>query len=118
MSHRAHYPSKKKLSRSEAMDVLRRGPDPKWFEPWAERGVLLAAMNAGQYGYVHVYGDIDEPQYDLLRFHDREGLAWALEHLHKQHPRCGEQCRGLFYFAPDEPLRLRLVIEADGEDDR
>lgn len=114
--HRATFPSRKRLTDTEALDVLRRGPDPAWFKPWAERGVLLAAMRAGRYGYVHVTGDSAAPEYDLRLFPDREGLSWALHHLHSAHPRCGDQCHGLFYFMPDEGLTLRLVIEPDEDD--
>lgn len=110
----ADYPSKRHLTRSEAMDVLRHGPDPKWFEPWAEHGVVLPGVTERKfrYGYVHMSGGTN----DVRMFLDREGLSWGLEALHKEHSKCDE-CQGLFYFGPDEPLRLRMVIEADDSDD-
>ncbi|MDH6236232.1 hypothetical protein [Cryobacterium sp. CG_9.6] len=115
----ADYPSKRGLSRSDAMRVLSNGPDPKWFEPWASHGVLLpgVAERNSRYGYVHIVGGTEGPyQYDVHLFGDREGLSWSLEHLHEDHPRCGDECHGLFYFTADEPIRLRLVVEADEED--
>ena len=68
---------------------------------------------------LHVHGGPGEPiQYDVRLFGDREGLAWALERLYEDHPACGDECHGLFYFLPDEPLRLRLEIELDDEDEQ
>lgn len=120
---RADYPGKKKLSRSDQVGVLRSGPELKWFEPWAERGVLMPDHSIhplhSRYGYVHItYGDPASPflRYDVNLFRTREGLAWALEALHKDRPRCGADCHGVLYFTPDEPLRLRLVVEAPDRD--
>lgn len=120
----ADYPGKKALTEAEANRVLANGPDLKWFESgWAEHGVLLANTSK-RYGYIHVLPadeDDDQPRtYEIHLFDDRESLAWALDFLHEQHPECpSDECLGLFYITPDEPIRLRLVIEEDdaGEDD-
>lgn len=113
------YPGKPKLSRADRMNVLKFGADPAWFEPWITRGVLLpgAPEHKSMYGYIHVHGGTDEPfQYDVCMFRDRSGLSWGLERLHKGHSEC-EECQGLFYFTPDEPLHMRMVVEVDPEDD-
>lgn len=119
----ADYPGKRSLTEAEANRVLADGPDLKWFESgWAEHGVLLGDVSQ-RYGYIHVLPadeDDDQPRkYDIHLFDDRQGLAWALELLHDEHPECpSDDCLGLMYITPDEPIRLRLVIEEDdaGED--
>jgi hypothetical protein len=104
------YPSKKSLSRSEAMGVLRNGPQIAWFEPWIQRGVLFSAPTGskGEYGYVHMRGGAADPE--AMTFRDRQGLAWNLEHLYRTHTHCAD-CEGVFYFAPDEPIRMRIEVE-------
>jgi hypothetical protein len=117
---KANYPNKEWLSEREAMGVLRNGPDLAWFKGWAEHGVLMPAGATGQAfrcGYVHVCGGYEEPAiYDVHLFYDREGLAWALEVLYSRHPNHTVDCQ-LWYFTRDEPLRLRMVVELDDEDD-
>jgi hypothetical protein len=110
------YPSKQWLSRSEAMHVLKDGPLPKWFEPWAAHGVLFAGLTEHGYGYVHVHGSGGALQCDVATWTTQDGLNWGLQDLHMSHSRCDE-CQGVLYFAPDEPLRLRLVVEVDDEED-
>jgi hypothetical protein len=115
-----NYPDKKRLTQAEAMRVLADGPQLNWFHGWAERGIMLANLSQ-RWGFVHVIPDEDADQmrrYDIHVFKSRAELAWALEHLHKEHPACGDECLGLFYFTPDELLRLRLEIELDDEDEQ
>jgi hypothetical protein len=109
----ADYPSKKSLSEREAMDVLRNGPQIQWFEPWITRGTVFHDSDRirHMHGYVHMRGGPGEPtRYDVKMSYDRTDLAWWLENLYKSHGDCGG-CQGLFYFQPDRPVRLRMVIE-------
>jgi hypothetical protein len=123
----ADYPGKRSLSDIDAQRVLQSGPDPKWFEPWAERGVHLSNATSHGYGYFHVYSIAGSFQYDFAAWPTEEGLSLGLDALYHHHtgrgfqedrtyPRC-EDCQGVMYFMPDEPLRLRLVIEQDDEDE-
>lgn len=115
-AQRVDYPSRRVLSKPEAMRVLQSGPDPKWFEPWAEHGVLFPGVAKRRYGYIHVHGSPESLECDVATWDSREGLSWGLEALYKRHSRC-DQCQGVLYFAPDEPLRLRLLVEVDDLDD-
>lgn len=121
----ADYPSKKRLTETEMHDELRNGPDPDWFQPWAERGVMLGNLTTHGYGYIHVYSIAGSFQYDFAAWPTEEGLRYGLQALHSHHtrqglvldrtyPRC-EECQGIVYFAPDQPPRLHLVIEPDDE---
>ncbi|GLI28503.1 hypothetical protein ARHIZOSPH14_27450 [Agromyces rhizosphaerae] len=121
------YPGKRSLSETEARRVLQSGPDPTWFEPWAERGVNLSNATSHPYGYFHVYSVAGSFQYDFAAWPTEEGLCWGLEALWNHHtgrglqeersyPRC-EECQSVVYFTADEPLRMRLVIEQDDEDE-
>lgn len=109
---RANYPGKRVLTWAEAESVLRHGPLPAWFQPWAERGVILPGLTRHGYGYLHVYSVDGSFQYDFAAWADQEGLNWGLESLYKGHSRC-DDCRGVLYFVPDQPLKLRIVIEKD-----
>lgn len=114
------YPGRPRLSRADELRVLSDGPALHWFQPWAELGVLVPSVTERKFrfGYVHVLGAKGAPpRYDVHLFWDREGLSWDLENLHRNHPRCGDDCQGLFYFQPDEPVRLRMVIETDDDED-
>jgi len=118
------FPGKKRLTESEAIGALKDGPEPKWFEPWAERGVVLADITK-RYGYVHVLPadeDTWTPErphaYDMHLFDSRGELAYALQRLHNEHPLCpGDDCLGLFYFTPDQPIRLYGVVELDEDEE-
>ncbi|WP_315070325.1 hypothetical protein [uncultured Microbacterium sp.] len=123
----ADYPSKKRLSEAEALEALDHGPKPEWLEPWIERGVMLANLTKHGYGYVHVYSVAGSFQYDFAAWPDQEGLNWGLDALWQHHskqsplgdrsyPRC-EECQGIVYFTPDQPVRLHLVVEQDDLDD-
>lgn len=119
MSVRADYPSKRVLTEIESLRVLRDGPRLEWFEPWAEHGVVLANLSQ-RFGFIHVLPDEEADQmrrYDIHLFDSQEALAWALDRLHTVHPACGDDCLGLFYFTPDEPVRFRLVVEPDDDED-
>lgn len=109
---RADYPSKRGLSKPEAMRVLSNGPDAKWFEPWAKHALLFPGLTQRSYGYIHVRGSQESLHCDVATWDSREGLNWGLEALYKRHSGCTE-CQGVLYFAPVEPLRLRLVVEVD-----
>lgn len=122
---RADYPSKTWLSEAEAMDVLRRGADPAWFEPAYQRAVIIPhrSARAYRYGLIRVYGDSAAPEaYDVQLSWDREGLAWALEaqwsglfpDARKGEPRLPYD---VFFFSADQPLKLRIVIEEDDRED-
>ncbi|MGM7699442.1 hypothetical protein [Microbacterium sp. A84] len=125
----ADYPGKKYLTESEQNKVLASGPDPKWFEPWAERGVHMTDATKYGYGYIHVHSTHGSFNYDFAAWDTKEGLGRGLEDLWERHqdkpnrldsyPKC-EGCQGVVYFMPDEPLHLRLVVELDdeGEDDQ
>ncbi|MDB5243888.1 MAG: hypothetical protein JWP57_4514 [Spirosoma sp.] len=110
----ADYPSKKRLTEYEAKDLAQRGAELAWYEPWAEHGVLMPAGAKGEpfrCGYVHVGGDAN-----VHLFHDRQGLSRALEALWRDHPEQSNDCE-LWYFTPDEPIRLRMVVELGDEPD-
>ncbi|MBM7025039.1 hypothetical protein [Clavibacter zhangzhiyongii] len=108
---RVDYPSKTWLSESEAMGELRHGPEIKWFEPLVTRVVLVTDVPGGKppYGLVHMRGRAGSRP-EVKTFYDRSELAWALGIRVKRHAAC-VNCQGLFYFAPDEPVRLRMVAE-------
>jgi hypothetical protein len=121
---RADYPSKQTLTETEVIRVLRDGPDPKWFQPWADQVILFPGLTKHSWGYIHVYSSNGSFQYDFAVWADKEGLSWGLEDLHGRHttrsrkssyPRC-DDCLGILYFVPDEPLRMYLVIEVDEEE--
>lgn len=122
---KADYPGKKHLSKTEAMDALSRGPKPEWFEPWVQRGVMLSSLTEHGYGYIHVYSIAGSFQYDFAAWPDQEGLSLGLDALWHHHtgrglqldadyPRC-EDCQGVVYFTPDQPIRLHIVVEQDDE---
>lgn len=121
----ADFPGKQSLTEVEAAHSLQRGPDLKWFEPWATRVIDMTGVNRGQYGYVHVYMRNGGFRVDSASWPTEEGLARGLEDLWRDHggeglrsdpsyPRC-DDCLGVSYFVADEEPRLRAVIEPDGE---
>lgn len=124
----ADYPSKRSLTETEANNALKNGPELKWFEPWAERAVNISDITPHPYGYTHVYNTAHGGfNYDFASFGNKEDLALGLEDLWRRHtgrgfttdptfPKCRD-CQGIIYFAPDEPLRLYLVIEQDDDGD-
>ncbi|AZH79147.1 MULTISPECIES: hypothetical protein [Microbacterium] len=124
----ADYPSKHSLTETEANNALQFGPDLAWFEPWAERAINISDVTTHAYGYTHVYSSHGSFNYDFASWPTKEGLALGLEDLWRDHtgrgftttdrtfPKC-QDCQGVVYFAPDEPLRLYLVIEQDDDED-
>lgn len=94
-----NYPGKQALSESEAMTVLRRGPEPGWFEPFAQRQGFAAPNAPFRYALVHMHGD---PLWgDMRTFWSEEDLRWAMENAyrwHRNHDCPG--CQGLFYLTP------------------
>ncbi|WP_353816283.1 hypothetical protein [Agromyces sp. SYSU T00266] len=120
MSIRVSWPGKHNLTDREADEVLRSGPKPSWFEPAYRRAILLADVRH-RYGLVRVFTDGTESvHYDFEFFDDRQGLAWALDAQWGRRSQESDRPRlpyDVYYFVPDEPLRLRLVIEYDDEDE-
>ncbi|MEV8174968.1 hypothetical protein [Microbacterium sp. NPDC079176] len=122
---RVDLPSKTWLSESEAMDVLRRGADPAWFEPAYQRAVVIPHRpeRAYRYGLIRIYGDPAAPEaHDIQLFWDREGLSGALEVQWSdliQNTRPGEPRLpyDVFFFELDQSPRLYLVIEQDEDDE-
>lgn len=107
----ALYPSKAGLSKFEVEQVRDHGPDPKWFEPWAQHVVLFPGVAPEPYGLIHLHGD----QSDVATWSSADGLNWGLDALYRSDTQC-EDCGGVLYFALDEP-HLRAVIELDDEDE-
>jgi hypothetical protein len=106
------YPSKAgPLSKLEAEQVHNHGPNPTWFEPWAQHVVLFPGVVEQVYGLIHVHGD----QSDVSTWDNPVGLSHGLDDLWRVHADCGD-CGGVLYFALDEPS-LRAVIELDDEDE-
>lgn len=107
------YPSKKALSKSEAMGHLRNGPSLDWLKPWLRETTLrFAGMDQGGYGYAHVSGGSEGPafQVDIRVFGDRESLSWGLDALHGLNARCDDNCDALFYWTP-----TTVVFGAEGK---
>lgn len=119
MSIRVNWPGKHNLTDREADEVLRSGPKLGWFEPAYPRGILLADVRQ-RYGLVRVFTDGTESvHYEFEFFDDRQGLAWALNAQWEGRSRESDEPRlpyDVYYFEPDKPIRLRLVIEQDEED--
>lgn len=112
---RVNYPNKRFLSDSEQARLLQSGPELSYFKGWAEQAVAIPSGERGtpfRCGLVHICKVTKESE--LRVFYDREGLAWALEGLYTRgkHRDCT-----VWYFTPDEPIRLRLKIEWDPEED-
>ncbi|WP_417554315.1 hypothetical protein [Microbacterium sp.] len=102
----ADYPSKKRLTEYEAMDLLRHGPKLAWFMPWLRRSPVRFAgvPKRGGYGYAHIHSGSKRKAFrvEVRTFWDREGLRWGLENLHG--PLCGrctDNCDALLYWTPD-----------------
>lgn len=120
----AGYPSKKRLTEADQNNVLRHGPDPKWFEPWAERGVNMSDATEASYGYFHIYSQDGAFNYDFAAWPTEQGLRWGLDALWERHhkpdpngfPQCTD-CRSVMYFMPDELPRMYGVVEADDPED-
>jgi hypothetical protein len=116
----ADYPGKTSLSRSEAMEELRRGPEPRWFRPWAERA-RVAPCASRPWGYIHIHGDGGaRPVWELAGYYSPEELAWGLRSLfNRAHDwYVGDvngyfndhECHGVFYWLPSDPRLLRLPL--------
>lgn len=116
----AAYPSKTSVSRTEAMNELRRGPDPAWFRPWAEPA-CVAPLTPCPWGYIHIHGDFgSRPAWELVGYYSPEELAWGLSSLfHRDHDwYVGDidghlndhECQGVFYWLPGDPRVLGLPL--------
>jgi hypothetical protein len=114
------YPDKVGLSESEAMHVLRSGPLPRWFRPWAEHA-RVAPQTSRPWGYVHIHGEWGEPPvWELVGYYSLEDLAWGLQSLfdrgHDWHVLDVDgylndhECHGVFYWLPGDPQLLRLPL--------
>ncbi|WP_223690982.1 hypothetical protein [Leifsonia poae] len=114
------YPDKVGLSESEAMHVLRSGPLPRWFHPWAEHA-RVAPQTPRPWGYVHIHGEWGEPPvWELVGYYSLEDLAWGLQSLfdrsHDWHVLDVDgylndhECHGVFYWLPSDPQLLRLPL--------
>jgi hypothetical protein len=99
---RADYPSKKYLSRSEAMGVLHSGPNLEWLSPFAILGeVRTDQPNRMPYGLVHWYYDAEgNPKTDVQTFYSVQGARWAAEWLYGSHQE-GCRCVAVFYWTPE-----------------
>lgn len=97
----ADYPSKRGLSRAEAMRVLRSGPNLEWFFPWAVLGeVHTDQPNRMPYGVAHWYYDAaGSPQHTVHTFQGEEDARWALAHLYRNYQE-GCRCVAVFYWTP------------------
>lgn len=118
------YPGRPKLSPSEELDVLRRGPQPEWFSPWADH--IPAAPRTGHpWGYIHIHakwGDErgEQPVWELVGYGSAEDLAWGLEILFKRDHDWywsdvdgylnDHDCHGVFYWLPTDPHLLSLPM--------
>ena len=111
MNGAALYPSKAGLSKFEVEQVRDHGPNPKWFEPWAQHVVLFPGVVEQVYGLIHIHGD----QSDVSTWGNPVGLSRGLDDLWRAHADC-DDCGGVLFFALDEPS-LRVVIELDDEDE-
>ncbi len=83
----------------------------------AVKAVLLVPGGSAMYGYAALTGTRDQPEIEVNTFRDRESMLLALSALRRGRL-LGDIYPDVYRFGPDEPLRLRLVIEADGEDDQ
>lgn len=77
--------------------------------------VLIGPNAEHQYGYATLTGTRENPEIQVYTFPDRESMARALSSTFN-----GRLLPDLypdtFRIAPDEPIRLRMVIEEDEED--
>ena len=116
----AEYPSKPRLSRSEAMVVLRLGPQREWFRPFAEPA-HVAPLTPHPWGYVHIRGEWGAaPVWELMGYYSREDLAWGLQSLYgREHDWYmrdvdghlnDHECHGVFWWLPTDPRVLRLPL--------
>lgn len=115
----AEYPSKPRLSPSEELTVLRNGPVPKWFRPWAEHA-RVAPLAPHPWGLIHIHGEWDQPPvWELVGFWSPEELRWGMELLYAAHDWHlldvngyfnDHECHGVFWWLPTDPRLLRLPI--------
>jgi hypothetical protein len=108
----ALYPSKAGLSKFEAEQVRDHGPNPTWFEPWAQHVVLFPGVAPEPYGLIHLHDD----QSDVSTWSSADGLSRGLDALYRAHTDC-DGCQGVLYFALDEPTRFRVVLQLDDDDE-
>lgn len=115
----AEYPSKLRLSRSEAMVVLRLGPQIEWFRPFAEHAGV-APYTAPPWGIMHIHGEWGEPPvWENVGFWSPDELRWGMERLYAAHDwhlfdvngyLNDHECHGVFYWLPSDPRLLRLPM--------
>lgn len=116
------YPSKRRLTDSEAKNALRNGPELEWFEPAYQRAAVIADA-VHPYGLIRIFTEGGQSvHYDVQFFHSRTDLAWALEAQWtrtSQEPEPGwpRLPYDVVFFAPDEPIRMRGRVELDDEAD-
>ena len=114
------YPSKRGLTRSEAMGELKLGPKLSWFRPLAEHS-RLAPRTQRPWGYIHIHGDWGEPPvWELVGYYSPVALAWGLLSLYRRDHAWyardvdgylnKHECHGIFYWLPTDPHVLRLPL--------
>ncbi|GAT74851.1 ATPase [Microbacterium sp. HM58-2] len=89
----------------------------RWFEPIYLRTTLLAEQAEHAYGVVRIY-DTEPPVYDVRYAEDENALRWMLaEQWEQASPAPGEPRApyDVYFFAPEEPVSLRLIVEQDDE---
>jgi hypothetical protein len=109
-----NYPGRQFLSESEAMNELRRGPEPAWFRPWAEH-LGSRPRSSRSWGYVHLYGDsfTGVPVWELVGYWSLDALAWGLHNLFTRGHDWylfdldgdfnDHECGGVWYWLPGDP---------------
>ena len=95
------YPSKKRLSQSDAMTVLDIGANWAWFLPWAVLGeVRTDRPSRMPYGVAHWYYDATgNPRQTVRTFQREEDARGVLEYLYRTHQE-GCRCVAVFYWTP------------------
>lgn len=119
MSTLVRYPSKRRLSRSEELTVLRSGPIPKWFRPFAEPAGI-APLTPHPWGFIHIYGEPGErPVWELVGFWSPDELRWGLELLYAAHDwhlldvdghLNDHECHGVLYWLAADPHLLPIPL--------
>lgn len=95
----------------------------RWFEPVYLRAALVADDAERRYGMVRIY-DTNPPVHDVRYARDEEELRRMLAEQWESGGFGGTPAPGephapydVYFFAADEPPRLRVVIEQDDLDD-
>lgn len=100
----------------ETFDV--EAAELSWFEPAYHRLVLLDTQAEHPYGMVRIY-DCKPPVYDVRYAQDEDELRWMLAAQWKDAlPEGGPRVMyDVYFFTPDEPIRLRMVVELDDSEE-